>query len=161
MPTGLVDYSRRQAIRCVHGDSHAYLTADLTVVVDKQPYLLTVGVVDKLHVPAILGWDLPVLLEVLLKSKDIDSNAALSGQVLTRAQAKAEVAHNSRSGEEPEPEPAPFSNLDSSLFEGGTKGPRKSCRQCQFEKGLTSRLPDRRKELFGSSFGHWCPPTGG
>lgn len=78
---------------------------DLTVVIDEQPYLLTVGVVDK---------DQPVLL----MAKDSDGSTALSGPVLTRAQAKAGVAHNSRP--EKESMPGPFSNLDSSLYEGGT-----------------------------------------
>lgn len=40
-----------------------YPTAELSVVEDEQPYLLTVGVLEKLPVDAILGWDLPVLLD--------------------------------------------------------------------------------------------------
>lgn len=75
--TDLVDYSRRKAIMCVHGDSHAYPTADLMVVVSKQPYLLTVGVVNKLPVSAILGLDLQVLLEVLVTAKDNDGHTVL------------------------------------------------------------------------------------
>ncbi|XP_067447429.1 uncharacterized protein [Thunnus thynnus] len=91
VPTGIVDYSRQEDILCVHGDSHSYPTADLTVVVDEQPYLLTVGVVEKLPLAAILGWDLPVLLDVLLdvEAKDSDGVKGLSGQVITRAQARA------------------------------------------------------------------------
>ncbi|XP_054875465.1 uncharacterized protein LOC129351003 [Amphiprion ocellaris] len=69
VPTGMVDFSRQEDILCVHGDRHAYPTADLTVGVKGQAYLLTVGVVEKLPVAAILGWDLPVLLDVLLKER--------------------------------------------------------------------------------------------
>lgn len=87
------------------------------MVVDEQPYLLTVGVVDKLPVAAILGWDLPVLRELLRAAKDSDCSTPLSGPVLTRAQAKAGVEHDLQA------EPEPFSNMDSSLFEGGTKRP--------------------------------------
>lgn len=153
VPTGMVDYSTKEAIMCVHGDRHAYPTADLMVVVDEQPYLLTVGVVDKLPVAAILGWDLLVLLDVLLAAKDGDGSAALVGPVLTRAQAKAGVMPDAQ--QEKELEPQPFSTLDSSLFEGGTKGPKKSRRQRRFEKGLMSRLPDNKK---GRSKDMWEVP---
>lgn len=74
MPTGVVDYSRQEDILCVHGDSHSYPTAEVTVVVDQQPYLLTVGVVERLAVAAILGWDLSVLLDVLLEARPKDSD---------------------------------------------------------------------------------------
>lgn len=118
VPTSVIDYSRQQTIMCVYGSSHAYPTAELTVVIDEKPYLMTVGVVDKLPVAAILGWDLPVLLEVLLATKDSHCSTAASGPVLTRAQVKAGVGHDSQPAKEPEPDP--FSNLDCSLFQGGT-----------------------------------------
>ncbi|XP_042254566.1 uncharacterized protein LOC121887718 [Thunnus maccoyii] len=147
VPTGIVDYSRQEDILCVHGDSHSYPTADLTVVVDEQPYLMTVGVVEKLPVAAILGWDLPVLLDVLLdvEAKDSDGVKSLSGQVITRAHARAGVTSDPWQRKGPDPEP--FSTLDSSLFEGGTKGPRKSRRQRRFEKELKTRQPDCKEGL--------------
>ncbi|XP_042247194.1 uncharacterized protein LOC121882816 [Thunnus maccoyii] len=147
VPTGIVDYSRQEDILCVHGDSHSCPTADLTVVVDEQPYLMTVGVVEKLPVAAILGWDLPVLLDVLLdvEAKDSDGVKGLSGQVITRAQARAGVTSDPWQRKGPDPEP--FSTLDSSLFEGGTKGPRKSRCQRRFEKGLKTRQPDCKEGL--------------
>lgn len=86
VPIGIVDYSRQEAILCVHGNSHSYPTADVTVVVNEQLFLRTVEVVEKLPVAVILGWDLPVLLDMLLAAKDGDCSKALSGQVLTRAQ---------------------------------------------------------------------------
>ena len=142
VPTGLVDYSRREDIVCVHGDSHAYPTADLTLVVNEQPYLMTVGVVEKLPVAAILGWDLPVLLDLLQEgeNKDNDCDKGLSGQVITRAQARAGWVPGPSQNKGPDPEF--FSKMDSSLFEGGTKGPRKSRRQRRFERQLKSREPD-------------------
>ncbi|CAL9689797.1 unnamed protein product [Knipowitschia caucasica] len=39
VPTGQVDYSRKEDIFCVHGDRHSYPTAELTLVVNEQPYL--------------------------------------------------------------------------------------------------------------------------
>lgn len=139
VPTSSLDYSRQEEIVCVHGDRHSYPTADLMVVVNEQPYLLTVGVVEKLPVAAILGWDLPVLLDVLMEKQDQDLKG-VAGAVITRAQAKAMKTSSPKKEKEPEPEP--FSTLDNSLFEGGTKGPRKSRRQRRFEKGLKSKEPD-------------------
>lgn len=42
----------------MYGDNHPEPTVELTVIIDDQPYLLTVGVVEKLLVVAILGWEL-------------------------------------------------------------------------------------------------------
>lgn len=57
VPVGSLDYSRQADILCVHSDLHPYPKADATVIIDKQPYLLTVGVAENLPVDAILGWD--------------------------------------------------------------------------------------------------------
>ena len=54
VPTGVVDYSRQEDILCVHRDSHSYPTAEVTVVVDEQPYLLTGG--DGKSYPLLLSW---------------------------------------------------------------------------------------------------------
>ncbi|XP_068171734.1 uncharacterized protein [Antennarius striatus] len=129
VPTGVIDCSSQEDIMCVHGDRHSYPTAELTIVVEEQPYLMTVGVVEKLPVAAILGWDLPVLLDVLREegNEDMDGVKALSGLVI-RAQARAGVtAEQTR-----DPCLDPFPTLDSDLFEGGNKDPRKSRRQQRF-----------------------------
>lgn len=71
-----VGSSRQTDILCVHGDKHPYPIADITVTIDEQPYLLTVGVVEHLPVDAILGWDLPVLMDLLQETElpvEIDS----------------------------------------------------------------------------------------
>lgn len=65
VPVGGVDYSRETDILCVHGDNHAYPKAEVTVIIDDQPYLLTVGVVEHLPVDVLLGTDLPVLIDLL------------------------------------------------------------------------------------------------
>lgn len=94
-------YSRQEDILCVHGDRHSYPTAEVT-------YLLTVGVVERLPMAAILGWDLPVLLDVLLEAGPTasDLGKGLSGHVITRAQARAGVTAGQ--AQEKGPESAPF-----------------------------------------------------
>ncbi|KAM7394882.1 hypothetical protein PAMA_006561 [Pampus argenteus] len=145
VPVGCVDYSRQTDIVCVHGDKHPYPKAEVTVTIDEQPYLLTVGVVENLPVEIILGWDLPVLIN-LLHEKEVpaktdcgEGNVNVSCPVITRAQAK---------GVQPLPD------LDSSLCEGGTKGPKKSRRQRRFEKQLRQTDP----ELEGMVKNMWDVP---
>lgn len=98
------------------------------------------GVVESLPVDAVLGWDLPILLDLLLEAEQTDEvDCGKSGDVcvniacpvITRAQAKAGVQ--------------PLPDLDSGLCEGGTKGPRKSRRQRRFEKRLHLPEPEKRK----------------
>ncbi|KAG1926090.1 gag-pol fusion protein [Pimephales promelas] len=67
-------------IRCVHGEEQIYPTLEVQVVVQEQPYLLKVAVVEKLPYPVILGQDFPLLFNLL------PFNSACS-MVMTRAQA--------------------------------------------------------------------------
>ncbi|XP_055006628.1 uncharacterized protein LOC129408042 [Boleophthalmus pectinirostris] len=69
VPVNSVDYGLKTDIVCVHGDSHAYPKAEVTVVIDEQPYLMTVAVVENLPVDLVLGTDLPVLLDLLQGSE--------------------------------------------------------------------------------------------
>lgn len=65
----------------MYGDEKPYPTADIYIEVQRQPYLLNVGVADKLSFPVVLGSDLPVLFDLLHQSQSC--NVAV-----TRAQAK-------------------------------------------------------------------------
>ena len=160
VPVSSMDYSRQEDILCVHGDRHPYTTAELTVVIDEQPYLMTVAVVAKFAVAALLGWDLPVLMDLLLKNRPAnmhsvkggEDNVSVSFSVITRAQAKAGVPLLTESDSslceggtqkliKDDPCGQPLPDFDSSLFDGGTKGPRKSRRQLRFEKQLSSVEP--------------------
>lgn len=94
---------------------------------------------------AVLGWDLPILLDLLLETdqaEGIDSGERgdvcmkVVCPVVTRAQAKAGVQ--------------PLPDLDSSLCEGGMKGPRKSRRPRRFEKQLKLPDPEKGKASFNS-----------
>lgn len=103
----LVDYSRKADIVCAHGDRHSYPTAEVTVVVDGQPYLLTVGVVERLPMTAILGWDLSVLLDVLREAGPTasDPGKGVSGLVITRAHARAGGTAGPAQEKGPDPSP--------------------------------------------------------
>ncbi|XP_023182633.1 uncharacterized protein LOC111606305 [Xiphophorus maculatus] len=76
----LVCTSETVPICCVHVDRKQYPTADVYVTIERQTYLLNVGVVDNLPFPVILGNDLPVLTDLL--------NSPQCNVALTRAQAK-------------------------------------------------------------------------
>ena len=99
----------------VHGDWHPYPTAELTVFFDEQSYLMTVGVVANLSVAALLGWHLPVLMDLLLENKPVNTHSGKTGEdnvsvsctVTTRAQAKAGIPL--------------LPDSDSSQREGGTQ----------------------------------------
>ena len=173
-----LDYGNTTDIVCVHGDRHAYPRTEITVLIEDQPYLLTVGVVENLPVDLLLGRDLPVLLHLLRdvdevghchtinvtseiakishaktvmiptegednsikvnvnsanlmtqKANEVHTTKVDTGKndgvvcpVFTRAQARAGVQ--------------PLPDLDPSLCEGGTKGPKKSRRQRRFERHL-------------------------
>lgn len=71
-------------IRCVHGEERIYPTVEVQVVVQEQPYLLKVGVVENLPYPVILGQDFPLLLNLF------PSHSACS-MVMTRAQVMQSV----------------------------------------------------------------------
>lgn len=60
VPENAVDYMKTTSVQCVHVDKVKYPTAEVTLNVNEQMYLLCVGVVDKLPADMVLGWDLPV-----------------------------------------------------------------------------------------------------
>lgn len=51
----------------MHGDERLYPIADVTAVINKQSYLLTVKVGEGLPVDAVLGWNFPIPLDLFLK----------------------------------------------------------------------------------------------
>uniref|UniRef100_A0AAV2J000 SCAN box domain-containing protein n=1 Tax=Knipowitschia caucasica TaxID=637954 RepID=A0AAV2J000_KNICA len=86
-----------------------------------QPYLVSVGVVENLPVDAILGWDLPVLMDLLNKKVSEESVQ-------------------------------PLPDLDSSLCEGGTKGPKKSRRQ---RRAVSNATSSSHNQSYCGSTGNW------
>ncbi len=128
----VVDYSRQTNVLCVHGDCKPEPQVELTVEVDGQKYLMKVGVVENLPVEMLLGWDLPVLCDLLSKGDcpcnpsdlALEPKMNVSCFAMTRSQAKAQA----QSGVQPLPD------LCGSLCEAGTKGPRKTRRQRRLEK---------------------------
>lgn len=134
----VIDYSQQTDVLCVHGDYKPEPQVELTVEVDGQKYLMTVGVVEKLPVTMLLGRDLPVLYDLLSGAKGpYKAHKPVAGQkkniscfVMTRSKAKAQA----QSGLQPLPD------LCDSLCKTGTKGPRKTRRQRRLEKHVGSPM---------------------
>ncbi|KAL0194736.1 hypothetical protein M9458_008308, partial [Cirrhinus mrigala] len=143
-----VNYVNATSFQCVHGDIKQYPRAEVMVEVHKQMYLLNVAVVDNLLADMILGRDLPVLYELLQPTiKDSEHSLAtatvdVSCPALTRAQARAGLQ--------------PLPDLDSSLLQGGTKGPKKSRRQRWLEKYLGT--PASEASVEGLEVNGWKVP---
>lgn len=111
-------------ICCVHGDEKHYPTADLYIEVQGQPFLLSVGVADKLPFPVVLGEDLPVLYDLL--------KPAQTCNVVTRAQAK-------RTEEDPSPLSAlPFFDAELEPPSSKCRKPRSQRRQIRAHCGKTN-----------------------
>uniref|UniRef100_A0A4W5LFJ3 Gypsy retrotransposon integrase-like protein 1 n=1 Tax=Hucho hucho TaxID=62062 RepID=A0A4W5LFJ3_9TELE len=134
VPVNDIDYGHQTLIQCVHGDQSQQPTAELTVEIQGQKYLLKVGIMEKLPFEMILGRDVPVLSDLLgslggqlYEQSVCQSDVHVSCSVVTRAQAKAGLQ--------------PLPDLCDSLFEGGTKGPRKSRRQWHLEKYVGTPVP--------------------
>eukprot|EP00063_Salmo_salar_P015300 XP_013990135.1 PREDICTED: uncharacterized protein LOC106566551 [Salmo salar] len=134
VPVNDIDYGHQTLIQCVHGDQSQQPTAELTVEIQGQKYLLKVGVMEKLPFEMILGRDVPVLSDLLgsvggqlYEQSVCQSDVQVSCSVVTRAQAKAGLQ--------------PLPDLCDSLCEGGTKGPRKSRRQRRLEKYVGTPVP--------------------
>ncbi|XP_031668019.1 uncharacterized protein LOC116359314 [Oncorhynchus kisutch] len=134
VPVNDIDYGHQTLIQCVHGDQSQQPTAELTVEIQGQKYLLKVGVMEKLPFEMILGRDVPVLSDLLgsvggqlYEQSVCQSDVQMACSVVTRAQAKAGLQ--------------PLPDLCDSLCEGGTKGPRKSRRQRRLEKYVGTPVP--------------------
>lgn len=66
----MLNYEDTVCLGCVHGDKKIYPTADVSVVIEEQAYLLRVGVVEKLAYDVVIREDFPCLTDwVTLASK--------------------------------------------------------------------------------------------
>jgi len=65
---------------CIHGHNKTYPTADIDIEIEGQEYLVTVGVLEDLPYPMLLGKDIPGLVYVLAREKACN-------MVVTRSQA--------------------------------------------------------------------------
>lgn len=142
VPVNCINYNQQEDILCVHGDKRPYPTAELNVTVDDHTYLLTV----------LLGWDFPMLFDLLSENPPIETDLGKKGMVdvnivcpvVTRSMVKLgnQIPPDRGSGlseqSTPEPERIDPSELrlpdfDNSLFDGATKGSKKSRWQWRFE----------------------------
>lgn len=69
---------------CVNGDENNYPMAEVYLEVNGQIYQLTVGVVDKLSHPVLIGQDVLVLPKCIQSSR-------MENIVITRSQKAAEI----------------------------------------------------------------------
>ena len=69
---------------CVNGDEHVYPVAKVYIEVQRQTYRLTVGVVEGLSHPVVLGQDILILPELVQAYKPVNV-------VMTRSQAKVQA----------------------------------------------------------------------
>ncbi|KAL2095590.1 hypothetical protein ACEWY4_007738 [Coilia grayii] len=74
---------RRLKVLCVNGDEHDYPVADVYLEVQGQTYQVTVGVVERLSHPVVIGQDIVVLPELLQNVQPVNL-------VMTRAQCKTQ-----------------------------------------------------------------------
>ncbi|GAA6074679.1 uncharacterized protein LOC124389371, partial [Tachysurus ichikawai] len=141
----VTSFTNHTKLQCVHGDVKQYPQTEVNVNINGQTYLLTVAIVETLPADVILGRDVPVLPELVQvnwEGERFRSNVQLACPAVTRAQAKRGLQ--------------PLPDMDSSLLQGGTKGPRKSHRQRRLEKGLGTPVPDIKTEGLGVS--GWTVP---
>lgn len=67
-------------ISCVHGDCKAYPVTVVYLEVSGQKYLISVGVVESLSFPVILGQDVPILQELVQTCKPVNIVTRSQGQ---------------------------------------------------------------------------------
>ncbi|XP_041945156.1 uncharacterized protein LOC121707019 [Alosa sapidissima] len=75
---------RTLKVICVNGDEHEYPVAKVYVEVHGQTYRLTVGIVERLSHPVVLGQDILVLPELVQANKPVNV-------VVTRSRTKAQT----------------------------------------------------------------------
>ncbi|KAL2092968.1 hypothetical protein ACEWY4_010280 [Coilia grayii] len=112
----------RLKVCCVHGDKHEYPTAEVYLEVDGQAFQISVGVVDRLGHPVVLGQDILVLPEVVQACKPVC-------MVATRSQSRAQA---------PEPlvsdEPTQTDVLEHDIDVGDSETIRQHCCRVPLEK---------------------------
>ncbi|KAL6469081.1 hypothetical protein MHYP_G00226050 [Metynnis hypsauchen] len=114
----------RVRVNCVHGDERSYPTAEVYLTVDRQTFLMTVGVAAKLPYPVVLGQDLPVIIDLLPKTQQC--------MIMTKAQSAREALAE-----------LPFKDSEEVNFSKPTK-PKAQKRR---EKFLRSALVDQEEPM--------------
>ena len=80
IPKSAIMHEHTVITRCIHGHNKTYPTADIYLEIEGQEYLVTVGVLEDLPYPVVLGKDMPGLVQLLNLEKACH-------MVVTRAQA--------------------------------------------------------------------------
>uniref|UniRef100_A0A3B3D8P6 Gypsy retrotransposon integrase-like protein 1 n=1 Tax=Oryzias melastigma TaxID=30732 RepID=A0A3B3D8P6_ORYME len=128
LSNGLLNFDKNVTISCVHGCQKNYPTADVTLEIEGQAFMLTVGVLDQLAYDVILGDNLPILENLINQNTEAHKCA-----VVTRSMAK---------GLEPLP------HVDDDLFEG----------KCKIRKTRRQKRNDKNKYVGKANELHLVPP---
>ncbi|XP_076864257.1 uncharacterized protein LOC143516498 [Brachyhypopomus gauderio] len=78
-------------VKCIHGDEQVYPTADVSIEIKGQAYMLKVGIIQSAPYAVILGRDLPILVDLLTGQQSV-----AEGMIATRLQTKRETAQESK-----------------------------------------------------------------
>ncbi|KAL2099488.1 hypothetical protein ACEWY4_003882 [Coilia grayii] len=132
---------KKLKVLCVNGDEHEYLVADVYLQVQGQTYQVTVGVVERLSHPVVIGQDIVVLPELLQTVKPVS-------MVVTRAQSRAQAPEDTeKTPELNDLKELAFADADiTSPAQVKTKKTRRQRRQAKLVGSMEKDLPVGQSE---------------
>ncbi len=91
-----VTFIGKVKVWCVHGDDVDYPLVYVSILVDGQQYLLSVGVMDKLPYQVVLGRDLPILQDLIARAEEKEPSVSCEGMMAVTRSKHSE--HHSEPG---------------------------------------------------------------
>lgn len=88
-----VTFSGKVKIWCVYGDDEDHPLADVSIQVDGQEYLFSVGIMDKLPYQVVLGRDRPIFWDLIAKAEENDP--CVSGEIMMAVTESKHSTHHS------------------------------------------------------------------
>lgn len=131
---------KKVKVRCIHGDVRDYDIVDVTLEIDGQAYLLSVGVMDEAPYPVVIGQDVPVLAE-LLHNKDTDATAFFTTRAQSRKQNDLSQAFDE----------LPFAQRPEKVKKGKTERKQSKVRGTKMVEEVPCP-PVREEEIVGQDF---------
>ena len=157
---GKLDPEATVRVRCCHGDTRTYPTADVQVTIDGVDHHVRAGVLPDLLQPILLGHDVGVLPQLVQKEVDACLVVTRGGEQKAKAQRMQDEVGDRKSGAytnrlegENNPVQEEFQEmaegLDQNLFQGGHKG-RKSRMQRRAAKRVWKLFAGQKIDSEGS-----------
>ena len=157
---GKLDPEATVRVRCCHGDTRTYPTADVQVTIDGVDHHVRAGVLPDLPQPILLGHDVGVLPQLVQKEVDACLVVTRGGEQKAKAQRMQDEVGDRKSGAytnrlegENNPVQQEFQEMaevsDQDLFQGGHKG-RKSRMQRQAAKRVWKLFAGQKIDSEGS-----------